>query len=50
MSCSKWAYLPDICDKVNCPGDCDLCDVWQVDEDEEKEIEQEIIAARKGEE
>lgn len=25
MSCSKWAYEPDVCDNGYCPGECDLC-------------------------
>jgi len=46
MSCDKWAYDPERCNDQICPGDCDFCDIWK-DEDEE---EQEILAARKGEE
>ena len=49
MSCDKWAYDPKVCDDQVCPGDCDFCDLW-MDDEEEKEIEQEILAARKGEE
>ena len=47
MSVSKWAYEPEKCDGDYCPGDCDLCSKADKDDDEE---EQEILAARKGEE
>lgn len=53
MSCDKWAYDPERCDSGVCVGDCDFCEVWQedlLDEEDEKEIEREILAARKGEE
>ena len=52
MSCDKWAYNPEVCTGP-CIGDCDLCKVWQedlLDDEDEKEIEQEILAARRGEE
>ena len=25
MSCSLWAWLPEVCDGDVCVGDCDLC-------------------------
>ena len=25
MSCSKWAYTPEVCDGEYCVGDCDHC-------------------------
>jgi len=49
MSVSLWAYDPERCDDQICPGDCDNCSRW-LDEESEKEIEQEIMSARKGEE
>lgn len=33
MSASKWAYDPEICDGTPCPGECDKCTRWQVDEE-----------------
>lgn len=57
MSCDKWFYRPDLCDDAICPGDCDACDIPKtapfddeslLDEETEKEIELEILAARKG--
>ena len=53
MSCDKWAYDPERCEGHLCPGDCDFCELWNedlLDEEDEKEIEQEILAARRGEE
>ena len=49
MSVDKWAYEPGKCDTAICPGDCDLCDLKDYEPDDEEE-EQEIMAARKGEE
>ena len=50
MSCSKWAYEPEMCDGHYCPGDCDLCDIPESDEylDDVEDEEQEIIDQRKG--
>lgn len=25
MSCSKWSYVPEICDGDFCVGECDIC-------------------------
>ena len=47
MSCDKWAYDPKRCDDQICPGDCDNCDLWKDDDDEE---ERAVLALRKGEE
>lgn len=41
MSVSKWAYSPELCDNEICPGDCDLCDLWNEREDTEDEDETE---------
>ena len=39
MSVSKYMYNPDICDGHFCPGDCDLCSIWDGVADEEVEAE-----------
>lgn len=31
MSASKWAYLPERCDGEPCPGDCDVCNLAEMD-------------------
>ena len=36
MSVSKPMYDPKKCDGQPCPGDCDLCSLWQLWEDEEE--------------
>ena len=46
MSTDKWAYSPERCEGQDCPGDCDFCELWKDDEQEEREI----INARRGEE
>lgn len=56
MSGFKWLYEPDRCDGNYCVGDCDECSIPDLDDEDildeetEKEIEREILAARKGEE
>ena len=59
MSVDKWAYDPEICEDNYCCGDCEYCDIQKnpelyspdlLDDEDEKEIEQEILAARRGEE
>ena len=31
MSVSKWAYSPERCDGQPCCGDCDLCNLMDID-------------------
>ena len=35
MSVSKWAYDPEVCDHGICVGDCDLCDRYKEEEDDD---------------
>lgn len=39
MSVSKWRWT-EVCDGQACPGDCDECDFWP-DEEEEEEYDPE---------
>lgn len=49
MSCSKWAYKPEMCDGHYCPGDCDLCDLPdKYDDETEEEYEAEMEEERRG--
>ena len=50
MSCSLYAYRPNVCEGRACVGDCDLCDIPESDEylDDVEDEEQEIIDQRKG--
>ena len=49
MSCSKWAYKPEMCDGQICPGDCDLCHLWEeYGEDDDEEETQEVLGLQKG--
>lgn len=50
MSCSLYAYRPNVCEGRACVGDCDFCDIPESDEylDDVDDEEQEIIDQRKG--
>ena len=49
MSCSKWAYIPEICDGQPCPGDCDLCGRTEgMDEEIEEELHEQQAEGREG--
>ena len=41
MSVSKPMYKPEMCDGEPCPGDCDLCNLWQLWDDEEEDDDDE---------
>lgn len=39
MSCSKWAYAPERCDSIPCPGDCDECSCIDYEEPDDAALE-----------
>lgn len=42
MSVDKWAYDPEKCDGKECMGDCDFCEIWKEDKEQEHERSRDI--------
>lgn len=48
MSVDKWSYDPDKCDGALCVGDCDYCEIWEEDKEQDMSKTEIIQVIQKG--